>query len=71
MQRDSLTNLGGLLHVQPLAVVLQQELMAAGGVLQRDYVHCAWAVDAHACCGLHRRFHRYQQLQLSQLASVW
>ena len=42
------TNLEGLLDVQPLAVILQDEFLAAWGVLQRNAVDRARAVDAHA-----------------------
>lgn len=47
-QAGARTDLGRLLHVQPLAVVLQQEFVAAGRVLERDAVHRARPVDAHA-----------------------
>lgn len=46
------TNFGGLLHVQPLAIVLQQELVAAGGVLECDHEDGTGAEDTHAGRGL-------------------
>ena len=41
-----------LLHVQPLAVVLQQEFVAPGEASDGDAVDGAGPVDAHAACGL-------------------
>ena len=46
------TDLGRLLDVHPLAVVHQQELVAAGEARDGDEVHRAGAVDAHARGGL-------------------
>ena len=48
----ALTNLSGLLHVQPLAVVLQQELVAARGILEGNAEHGTGAVNSHAGGGL-------------------
>mmetsp|Transcript_14586 Transcript_14586/g.44089 ORF Transcript_14586/g.44089 Transcript_14586/m.44089 type:complete len:270 (+) Transcript_14586:281-1090(+) len=44
----ALADLSGLLHVQPLAVILQQKLVAARGVLERDDVAGAGAEHTHA-----------------------
>ena len=48
-----LTNLGGLLDVEPLAIVLQQELVAAGEALEGNAVDGTWAVDAHTSSSLY------------------
>ena len=50
-----LTNLSGLLHMEPLAIVLQQKLMASRRVLQRKAVHCPRSIDAHAGSCLHSK----------------
>lgn len=47
-----LTNLSGLLHVHPLAVILQQELMAAWGVLQGNAVDSSGPKHSHTSCCL-------------------
>ena len=47
-----LTNLGGLLDMHPLAVVLEQEFVAAGGILEGDAVHRPGAKDSHSRCSL-------------------
>jgi hypothetical protein len=48
----ALADLGGLLHVQPLAVVLQQELVAAWDAFEGDAVDGTGPVDSHAGCSL-------------------
>ena len=48
-----LTNFSGLLDVHPLAVILQQELVAAWGVLEGNAVDGPGAKDSHSCCRLH------------------
>jgi len=56
----ALADLGGLLDVQPLAVVLEQELVAPWNALEGDAIDGARAVDPHAGSGL-RFYRRCQQ----------
>ena len=51
-KRRLLTNLGGLLHVNPLAVILQQELMAPWGILQGNAVYGSGPKHSHSSCCL-------------------
>ncbi len=51
-KRRLLTNLGCLLDVNPLAVILQQELMAPWGILQGNAVHGPGPKHSHSSCCL-------------------
>ena len=39
----------GLLHMHPLAIVLQEELVASWSILERNAVDGARTIDGHAC----------------------
>lgn len=52
-----LTNFGGFLDVHPLAIILQQELVAAWGILQGNAVDGPRAKYSHSCCCLHTSQH--------------
>ena len=51
-KRRLLTNLGCLLDVNPLAVILQKELMASGGILQGNAVNGSGPKYSHSSCRL-------------------
>ena len=52
-----LTNFGGFLDVHPLAIILQQELVAAWGILQGNAVDGPGAKYSHSCCCLQTSQH--------------
>ena len=52
-----LTNLSGLLDMHPLAIILQQELVAAWGILQGNAVDGPGPKHSHSCCCLHTSHH--------------
>jgi hypothetical protein len=43
----ALSDGGGLLHVQPLSIVLKQELVASWSVLKGNAEYCPWSIDSH------------------------
>lgn len=48
----ALTNLGGLLDMNPLAIILQQELVAPWSILQGNAVDGPGPKNSHASCCL-------------------
>ena len=65
-----LTNFGGFLDVHPLAIILQQELVAAWGILQGNAVDGPGAKDSHSCCSLHTSQHSTSQHIASQRSTA-
>ena len=52
-----LTDFGGLLDMHPLAIILQQELVAAWGILEGNAVDGPGAKHSHSSCCLHSSHH--------------
>jgi hypothetical protein len=48
----ALSDCGGFLDMQPLAVILEQELMASWGILEGNNKHGTWTVDSHTSSSL-------------------
>ncbi len=58
-----LTNFGGLLDVHPLAIVLQQELVATWSILEGNAVDGPGAENAHTSSSL--------QYMTKIISSIW